>query len=705
MKHIYIILLLFWTIYFYGQNKKTPVIANEINIIAKYTDGLGMELRWYPNTLALFKMGKKNGYSIQRADFNPATKTYGDFVKIQEVKPYTKEEWQKSIRNNKNKENNLRELAFDLIQDTRSKKPQKLIFNGDTSHLKTLKQKQDNEFAFLTLMTFQDKEVALGIGLGAVDKTAIKGDKYLYRAVVNPDTGINKSNLKDIICRSTAITALQQPSPANSSIGIVEKDHALSILWEETPELVGYYIEKSENGQNYTSLNKTPLVFLKGKRYNDVKAGTFEDENVVNGKKYFYRIYANTLFGDKILVGKAAGTPRDLTPPKTPYLETPKHEKDKVVIKWKFLSAPDADLKGFDIYRSNQHNGEYVKLNQKLLSKNTRLFEDKNYAKKSSNYYKVIAYDKKNNASASMPAYAVIIDDTPPGKPKGIVASVNDAGVVQIVIPKQVDDDIIGYKIFKANQEDHEFSVVEEVFPSNREPLFKKNDKKIFTEKIPLKTLTPHIFYKVKMYDKNFNQSEYSDVIKLVKPDIVPPSPPVIQSLITGITDIKITIIKPSAKDLKAVRLYRKEQEGKWQLVYSSSTEKLKEIYVDKDIKPAAKYQYRVQAVDKNENTSRFSPVSTAVTVNFEKIPSVKKLQVSKQGKYVKINWKYTKKPDLYFVIYRKTNNGVLKQLGHSATNSFTDKRPKKGKNYYACRVMDKNGNSSDIGKIENINF
>jgi len=703
MKKITLILSILFSTFTFAQ-QEVAVNANEINTIAKYSNTEGMELRWFPNSRALYEMGKRNGYVVERANFISKTKGYGSFKKIKEIKPYSKRKWDEIIRKNPNKENNLRELARDFSQNSFDDKAEKLVFKHGAYALKNIKHKQDNQFSFLTFMTFQDKEIALSLGLGTVDNSAVKGHKYSYRVVINT---FNKTQLQNIVCRSTAVTAIQKSAPVNKSIGVIEGDKKLTIVWKDTPELFGYYVERSEqrNGGNYTPLNKMPLIFLKGKKYKDTSSGAYSDERLTNGKTYFYKIYANTLFGDKLLVGEVIGTPKDLTAPKTPNLENPIHNKDKVELKWNFIGAASSDLKGFDVFRSDKHDGEFIKLNTTLLSKSKRTFEDFDYSKEHSNYYKVIAYDTHENSSTSMPVYALIIDDTPPAKPKGIVASISKDGVVQIVIPKQDDDDIIGYKVFKANQEDHEFSVVEEVFPSETEPLFKKGDKKVFTEKIPLKTLTPNIFYKVKMYDRNFNQSEFSDVIKIVKPDVVPPASAVIQNVIINPKEVKLTLIKPSSKDLKEVNLYRKKEKGTWKLINKSSNKEIKETFIDKEIEPHTNYYYRIQAVDKNNLRSKFSPTVAVATINFEKIEPVKKVSVSKQGKQIKVSWRYgSNKQNLYFVIYRKVNDTVLKQIGHSSKNTFIDKRPRKGKNSYACRVMDVNGNSSTISSLETIN-
>ena len=700
MKKIIIIYSLLFSTFLFAQKKESKSITNEIKIVAQYTNGVGMELRWFPNSRALFKMGQQNGYALQRADYLPQTKKYSAFQTIKTIKPYTKEQWKEVIKKSPDKENNLRELAREYIEDTKEKKPQRIIFKGDASALKDLKYKQDNEYTFLTLMTFQDKEVALGVGLGAVDKTAVRGKKYLYRVIINTSGERSKTPLQNIVCRATSVMAEQLPKPENKSLGIIENNEGLTIIWKDIPSLVGYYIERSdkENAQHYTSLTKAPLVFLQGEKYKGEKGGSFKDENLVNGKEYYYKIYANTLFGDKVLAGQVKGTPKDLTPPKIPRLKTPKHEKDKVKLTWFIEGNPDPDLKGFDVFRSDKNDGKYLKLNHALLPKNTRTFEDRNYSKEHANYYKVVAYDFDNNPGSSAPAYAVIIDETPPEKPNGIVTHISSDGVVQIVIPKQKDKDIIGYKIFKANQKDHEFSVVKEVFPSNRDYLFQKQDKMVFEEKIPLKTLTSKIFYKVKMYDRNFNQSEFSDVIEIDKPDIVPPASAVIKSFKVNFDNVTLEIIKPSSKDLKAVNLYRKTGKEDWKLIKSFTANKeMQETYIDQEIEPNNQYYYRVQAVDIHRLTSKFSSTIPVKTIDFEIIPPVKSLKVSKEGKYVRLDWKYRKKSNLFFVVYRKVNDGVLKQIGHSNKEQFIDKRPKKGNIQYAIRVMNTNGNSSKM--------
>lgn len=685
-----------------AQEKKSKNIDNQIKIVAQYTDGVGMELRWFPNSRALFKMGQQNGYDLQRAEYLPQTKQYSTFHTIQTIKPYTKEQWNNVIRKSPNKENNLRELAAEYIENQKEKKPQRIIFNGDASALKNLKHKQDNDYAFLTLMTFQDKEVALGVGLGAIDHTAVRGKKYLYRVVINTPGQPSKTSLQNIVCRATSVEAVQLPKPENKSLGIFENDGALTIIWKDIPSLVGYYIERSErkSAQNYKTLTKTPLIFLKGEKYQGETGGSFKDENLVNGKEYYYKIYANTLLGDKVLVGQIKGMPKDLTPPKMPRLRNPKHDKDKVKLTWFFEGTPDADLKGFNVFRSEKSDGEYVKLNRSLLPKSQRTFEDKNYSKEHANYYKVVAYDNNENPGASAPAYAVIIDENPPEKPKGIRAHISKEGVVQIVIPKQKDKDIIGYKIFKANQKNHEFSVVKEVFPSSRDYLFQKEDKMVFEEKIPLKTLTSKIYYKVKMYDRNFNQSEFSNTIELEKPDIVPPASTVIKSYKVNFNNVALEIIKPTSKDLKAVNLYRKTGKENWKIIHSFPANKEVQVtYTDKEIKPNKQYYYRVQAVDNHRLTSKFSPAIPIKTIDFEIIPPVKSVKVSKKGKYIQLDWKYKNSTNRFFVVYRKVNKGAFKQIGHSNKNQFIDKRPKKGSVQYVIKVLDLNGNSSKMSK------
>lgn len=700
MKYIYLTLcLFFYSTFVNGQQKETKTHNyNNIKAIATYTDGVGVELRWFPSNYNLYKIGVKNGYVIERSELNSDKKQFEPFKPLKTVFPYDKSKWNEAIRKNSRSKNNLRELAAEFYNISDGEKNRKIVFKGNTKPLKERKNKEDNVFANITLMCFQDKEIAKGIGLGTVDNTVIKNKKYVYRVRLNT----SNSPLKAIKNYGTEIKTIQLPQPVNKSINIKEGDKELTIYWKETPLLIGYYIERSnrKNSSNYISLNKAPIIFLKGEKYKGIKSGAFIDENLENGKEYFYKIYANDLFGNKLLVGEVKGTPKDLTPPKIPYLENPKHKKNKVLLTWKFIGESDADLKGFDIYRSDKHDDGFIKINSTMLPKNQRIFEDPNYSNEHSNYYKVVAYDKNKNTNASPPAYAVIIDDMPPTKPGGIVANINTDGVVQIVIPKQQDKDIIGYKIFKANQEDHEFSVVEEVFPSNRDYLFAKNDKFVFEEKIPLKTLTPNIFYKIKMYDTNFNQSEFSDVIRLVKPDVVPPAPAIIKSVNVNINNVVIKLVKPLSKDLKEVNLYRKGEKDDWQLIRKYSDKEKTATYIDKNIDPNKQYYYRVQAVDKNGLTSSFSPAIPIKTINFEVISPVKNLKASRKGKQVQLTWNYkNNNKELFFVIYRKVNDGIFKQLGHSSKNKYIDKRPKKGKIQYAVKVLHKNGNSSKMSK------
>ena len=323
-----------------------------------------------------------------------------------------------------------------------------------------------------------------------------------------------------------------------------------------------------------------------------------------------------------------------------------------------------------------------------LLPAQTRNYSDTDYSERGTNYYKVEAYDSKGNMSASLPAYAVIIDDTPPQKPAGIQANISDNGEVKIVIPRQKDDDIAGYKIFKANQADHEFIVVHEYFPNaidpksaiqyqekmareypkenqpahtvNHEALkpyeqhLRENgnmeesnlkDKYVFTETISLNNLTPNIYYKVKVYDRNHNQSEFSEIFELAKPDMVAPPKSVFKSVKTSLNTVDITYSKAKAEDFNRVELSRRSLENqRWQVIHTAKGDRNKEDYInyrDHKIEPGRQYIYRLQTIDNNGLKSPFSFSNAIKTINRIPVADVDQLSARRLDDHVMVSWKY----------------------------------------------------------------
>ncbi|HFX17701.1 MAG TPA: hypothetical protein ENK64_00980, partial [Flavobacteriales bacterium] len=129
MKYIYLTLcLFFYSTFVNGQQKETKTHNyNNIKAIATYTDGVGVELRWFPSNYNLYKIGVKNGYVIERSQLNSDKKQFEPFKPLKTVFPYDKSKWNEAIRKNSRSKNNLRELAAEFYNISDGEKNRKIV--------------------------------------------------------------------------------------------------------------------------------------------------------------------------------------------------------------------------------------------------------------------------------------------------------------------------------------------------------------------------------------------------------------------------------------------------------------------------------------------------------------------------------------------------------------------------------------------------
>ena len=132
--------------------------------------------------------------------------------------------------------------------------------------------------------------------------------------------------------------------------------------------------------------------------------------------------------------------------------------------------------------------------------------------------------------------HAMIIDETPPAPPTGLNGEIDSTGIVSLFWDLGPEEDIYAYNVYFANQEDHLFSKVSNQHLKNTS----------FFDSIQIKTLTEDIFYYVVALDASFNESERSEILKLNRPDVIPPVAPLFENYTVSSSAIEIKWILSS---------------------------------------------------------------------------------------------------------------------------------------------------------------
>ncbi|MDX1671039.1 MAG: hypothetical protein R3211_01760, partial [Balneolaceae bacterium] len=316
-------------------------------------------------------------------------------------------------------------------------------------------------------------------------------------------------------------------------------------------------------------------------------------------------------------------------------------------------------------------------------------------------WYFVIAVDTAGNAIPSFGAYGELIDRVPPSKPTGLTGKIDTTGTVQLAWDLGPEEDIIGYRLLYANDPTHEFSTVTSMIVRDT----------VYTDSIAIKTLTKSIYYRIAAIDERHNQSEFSDLLKLERPDIVPPVPSVFSDV--SVTDSTVTLewnISPS-KDLMRQVLYRRaaSADASWDSLAGLS--RTIRSYTDTAVSPNTRYRYRIQAVDSAGLRSKFASTVQArpYDTGIRKQPQLTSVDYDSSRKVIEIRWTYSDAIDeeYYFVIYRANGNGVPESYKAlpGDQRQFTDRTIQTGKIYrYAVKVKMRSGAQSKLSTQREVN-
>ena len=667
------------------QAQEKPV--SELKAAARYTPN-GVELRFFPDRKKTLDLGLQSGFIVERAEG-----TSSNFKEIARTKPYADEQWAQILQRATTEDEKIQiEISQDFYIASQEKNGGKLDFTAGIADLKQQKADEDFQFMVSILTTIKNPEAAKALGLSYMDNSVENGKNYSYRVKIAAN-----SEVYEIKSVPVTIQTIIESNQYENKVYIKTGDTQLGFVWEDHPNLSGVDVERTINGVN-KKLNDAPIYTVRGKTYEGTKRNGFSEDSLVNYQKYTYRFYGQTIFGERVKFAEVTGMPRDLTPPQKPFLKQPKHAKpDEVHIEWE-MNAPIApDFKGFAISRSDKSDGYFSLINDKLLPSSARKFIDRSFVKGKSNYYLIQALDTANNVSSSFPIAVTLIDSIPPVKPIFIDGKIDSLGVVTVNIQKNKETDLMGYRLYRSNSPEHEFSVIEEGFLS-LDSLQNEVQTK-FLDTVTLKSLTPYIYYRTEALDFNHNTSEFSEILKVKRPDIIPPTTPVFKKVKVGEDFVQLEFALSKSRDVKQQLLYRKlNLKDEWEQLAQLQNDQKE--YVDKEVEKGVKYYYSLQAIDDSDNKSEFAipvmgkPYDTGVR------PPVENLRIRQDNNDIMLTWNYPQKNDkTLFVIYKQNKDGNLVQYKNTRELSFKENLSSKPTGY-AVKVVTKDGGKSKVSEI-----
>ncbi len=555
-----------------AKNSTTP----EIKIIYKILDS-GIKLRWAPKSKEQWWYLKNKGFDIYRARYDDALPSGKDYKLIKSnVSLLPQQDFEETI-DDPDVNDYFKIIGMASYGEWESVKPGSSPM-GNWGH-----RVEELESRYLAVMYSCDMNFAAAeaAGLAYYDTEAPKGKNVVYKIVITQDT-IYRPLFKVVLQADQK----KQLTP-NIARGI-EKENQVVLQWSRAVNerlFTAYYIEKSKDGKSFKRINDKPYINPESETMNNLLMISYID-SVENYDPHYYRIIGIDAFGDESkpsiplrLMG------RDRTPPLLPTIDSIYLQENQkaITLRWHFEDKSD-DLEKIYIKKGPKISGPFIPIGE--TSHVAIKYEDKNPIMSSVQYYQICVADTAKNMACTPGRNVIFNDRIAPQPPSGLVGSIDSNGVVFLSWNMGKEKDILGYFVHKSNGKGRVFTNM------TNKPI----RDTVWRDTITLHTLTEDVYYRVNVVDLRKNYSQFSNIIRLVKPDTIPPRPSIFKHYKVNKDNISLDYAISSSSDVTKVILVRT----------TVGSNKKKEVslkrnsksYKDFDISPNTTYKYNLITFD-----------------------------------------------------------------------------------------------------------
>jgi hypothetical protein len=655
-----------------------------VKMITK-VDNNEVYLRWAPQSADLWLMGSMSGYRILRRQASTLDMLHQEpFAEMAFIKPLDKDTWiaEAEIR--------PEDANYNIGLQTIHGGWESDYEEGDIFSMIDRNDELQNKYAFSLLACDFDFETAVASGLGYKDTLIDTLSWVEYNIIPVIDENIELS----VTIGTAVLNTKYTKTYPNIEVRAEEGEGAVSLYWDRDYYDIyysGYWIEVSEDNKSYSRIENVPYIHPIENDSTVITPFINYNHDVDNYQPLYYRVIGIDAFGEEHIsktVVKAMG--RDRTPPNSPAKVKAKFTTEtQIRVSWEEAELV-SDHDGFLVFKGYNYKGPWHPISPRL-TKNKTEFIDTDASNIMNNYYLVTALDTSGNDASSNAAYASINDTIPPSIPTGLEGRVDSLGNVTLTWDRNRESDIWGYKVQFANDSLHEFSMITGHAVSDT----------FFRDKIALNTTTPHVFYKIFAVDLRFNYSEQTEMIKVMRPDTIPP----VQPIFTGYNVVKDTLTilwkSSNSKDADMQELWRSIDGTNWVLL--AGLDRDIEMYQDLNIPENGGYYYKVIAYDINGLSSVSPSYIYLEAVRSVMADGIPRLTIENESNMPNLNWKINNSSISKLYLYRSKNGQpFLKYKTIASTDrSFKDMNVIQDSTYsYALKARDKKGKETGFSNI-----
>lgn len=645
MKKITFILFIFYFIQTSGQN---------INVITQKRDGQVL-FKVVPKNYNTWQLIKKNGlvfqYSEDISDINKA-----NFLNFSKpiVKTGSKSDFETQGEAGK--------AALELLN--------KKYTYSNSDPIQQLKTADDQELNLLLYLFLTSRTPKLSEISGLQNNQVLKANTYFIRIFIKNYENDTNYSVKGKIVVNNEDDLYELPELKTTSL-----DKSIGLQWnhaEFNKIFATYNLLRSERPKDGQKVNSSPIFYNKYNSPNATDNGiiSYTDSVEKNDKSYFYQLVAQDYFGYEHPSGQwIEAKAKDLTPPNRPYQLKGDWNGAAYNLEWQ--TEPSEDLEGFRVLKADNISGPFDYIGE-LLSAKTRSFEDQEFDPEEGAFYMVVAQDKNENMAPSEIFMALGVDSFPPPVPENLIGEADTTGKILIAWDAVNDKakDLEGYRVFKSLNPNFEFiSITPEINPYN-----------YIIDSFNKKSLDEYVYYKIESVDKSKNHSAPSEIYKLKLPDLVAPSPPVLDNLSKEKDSIKISWTPSYSKDV-VMHILQIKKDNKWVNLKTIFGNQVKSLRVPIEYNQS---YYRLVALD---DDGLFSEPSNMLQSSFIQSTKTKiKLsgKLAEKNNETQLQWVFNSNDKVEFIyIYRAYLDyyTIIHKMTEN-TNLYKDKSLEKNKNY-----------------------
>ncbi|MFS4491323.1 hypothetical protein [Maribacter sp. 2308TA10-17] len=661
-----------------------------VQVLAKSASNKIM-LRWAANTPFAWKKGNELGYLVERytvsRNGNAVIPVESTMITSYPLKPKPLEEWETLATSDDNAAVIAQAIYGEGFETSTI---------GSADNILAMNSQLEQRFTFSLMAAEQNYEAAKLAGWAFEDKSVIAGEKYLYKIRIAIPTD---SSLQIKEGSAYASTEFFEELPKPLGFASIFADGNVMLNWDFSllkQTYSTYLLEKSTDGTNFQQVNGQP-IFNAEETKEGKQVSLFYNDSIPNNKKFYYRVKGITPFGE---IGPASnvesGMGKDVLD-FTPHITRKRIPTDETVeIEWEFSEEGNDKITGFELKRANKAEGPYETVVNNIPSTNRKISYT---GLKRINYFVVMALGKNGTQKPSFPAIVQPVDSIPPKTPIELTGTIDTTGIVQLSWKANEELDLSGYRVFRANNPDAEFS----------QRTLEPNRKNTYIDTLQVKNLNTNIYYKVMAVDQRYNQSELSEMLTIEKPDLIPPSSPVIQNYTSTEEGIQLNWVPSSSEDVTGHTVYRKalaSEEERWEEIVVIKIEENTTSYIDAAVIPNQSYAYTIVAKDKTgwESTPSDQLVVKAPKKLFGDYITRFNGIADRELRFIRLSWKAESTNASEFLIYRATGENplTLYKTVSAEENNFVDTNLVINKMYtYGLRLVEKDGTQSQLKKAK----